>query len=98
MVFAVFLAMETKKLLLGEAVTPLKRKKILEAVNGFSEVKKIISLKTMHLSPDEVLVTIEINYKDDLVVDELEELNDRIEKKIREIIPHAKIYLEPENK
>ncbi len=98
MVFAFFLAMETKKLLLGEAVTPLKRKKILEAVNGFSEVNKIISLKTMHLSPDEVLVTIEINYKDGLVVDELEKLNDRIEKKIREIIPCAKIYLEPENK
>lgn len=98
MIFAVFLAMETKKLLLGEAVTPLKRKNILHTVNAFSEVKKIISLKTMHLSPDEVLVTIEINYKDDLVVDELEELNDKIEKKIREIIPHAKIYLEPENK
>jgi hypothetical protein len=31
-------------------------------------------------------------------VDELEELNDRIEKKIQEIIPNAKIYLEPENK
>lgn len=97
MIFAVFLAMETKKLLLGEAVTPLKRKKILHAVSTFSEVKKIISLKTMHFSPDEVLVTIEINYKDNLVLNELEEINDRIEKKIKEIIPNAKIYLEPEN-
>ncbi len=83
--------------MLGEAVTPLKRKKILHAVSTFGEVKKIISLKTMHFSPDEVLVTIEINYKDDLVLNELEELNDRIEKKIKEIIPNAKIYLEPEN-
>jgi cation diffusion facilitator family transporter len=98
MVFSVFLAVETRRLLLGESVTPLRRKKIIHAVNTFSEVKKIIRLKTMHLSPDEVLVTIEINYKDDLVVDELEELNDRIEKKIQEIIPNAKIYLEPENK
>jgi len=98
MVFAVFLALETKMLLVGEAVTPLKRKKILKAVNSFSEVKEIISLKTMHFSPDEVLVTLEINYKDDLIVDELEELNDKIERKIREIIPKAKIYLEAENK
>jgi divalent metal cation (Fe/Co/Zn/Cd) transporter len=51
----------------------------------------------MHFSPDEVLVTVEINYKDNMVLDELEELNDRIEKKIQEIIPNAKIYLEPES-
>ena len=98
MVFAVFLAFETKKLLVGEAVTPMKRKRILKALDSFGEVKEIISLKTMHLSSDEVLVTLELNYRDDLIVDELEELNDRIEKKIKEIIPNAKIYLEAENK
>jgi cation diffusion facilitator family transporter len=98
MVFAVFLAFETKKLLVGEAVTSLRRKKILKAVRSFGEVKKIISLKTMHLSSDEVLVTLELNYRDGLIVDELEELNDRIEEKIKEIIPNAKIYLEAENK
>lgn len=98
MVFALFLAFETKKLLIGEAVTPLKRRRILKAVNSFDEVEEIISLKTMHLSSDEVLVTLEINYRDSLIVDELEKVNDRIEKKIKEIIPHAKVYLEAENK
>jgi divalent metal cation (Fe/Co/Zn/Cd) transporter len=98
MVFACFLAVETKKLLVGESVTPLKRRKILKAVKSIAEVKKIISLKTMHLSSEEVLVTLEINYKDDLIVDELEKLNDRIEKKIKTIIPSAKVYLECENK
>jgi len=98
MVFAGFLAFESKKLLVGEAVTPLKKRKILKAVQSFDEVKKIISLKTMHLSSDEVLVTLEINYRDDLIVDELEKVNDRIEKKIKDIIPKAKIYLEPEDK
>lgn len=97
MVFALFLAHETKQMLLGEAVTSQKRKKILEVVNSFVEVKHIISLKTMHFSPDEVLITLEINYKDDMIVDELEILNDRIEKKIKEIIPKSKVYLEPEN-
>jgi len=98
MVFALLLAFETKKLLVGEAVTPLKRRKILKAINSFHEVKKIISLKTMHLSTDEVLITVEINYKDDLIVDELEKVNDRIEKKIKEILPKAKVYMEAENK
>ncbi len=52
----------------------------------------------MHLSPEEVLVTMEINYRDELVVEELEKLNDKIEGKIKQIIPNAKIYLEAENK
>jgi len=97
MVFAIILAWETKNLLVGEAVTLLKRNKILKAVGSFDEVKKIISLKTMHLSAEEVLVTLEINYRDDLIVDELEEVNNRIEKKIKDIIPRAKVYLEAEN-
>jgi len=95
--FAVFLALETKKLLLGEAVTPYKREQILAAVREFSEVEKIISLKTMHLSPDEVLLTLELTYIDDLKVPQLEDLNDRIEKAIQAIIPKAQVYLEPEN-
>jgi len=98
MLFALFLAFETKKLLVGEAVTPLKRRRILKAVKSFDEVKEIISLKTMHLSSEEVLVTMEINYEDDLIVDELEKLNDRIEGKIKQIIPNAKVFLEAENR
>ena len=96
MIFALFLANETKNLLVGESVTPLKRKKILKAVNSFDEINKVISLKTMHLSSDDVLVTVEINYRDDIIVDELEKVNDRIERKIKKVIPNAKIYLEAE--
>jgi len=98
MVFAIILAVETKNLLVGEAVTQLKRRKILKAVRSFAEVKEVLRLKTMHLSSEEVLVTLEINYQDDLIVDELEKVNDRIEKKIKDIIPQAKVYLEAENK
>jgi cation diffusion facilitator family transporter len=98
MVFALFLANETKKMLVGEAVTPRKRDQILGCLDSCDEVDKIISLKTMHLSPDEVIVAAEVNYRSDITVDELEVLNDRIEKKIKEIIPNAKVYLEAENK
>jgi cation diffusion facilitator family transporter len=97
MVFALFLANETKKMLVGEAVTPHKRGQILGCLESCDEVEGIISLKTMHLSPDEVIVAAEVNYRKDMTVDELEALNDRIEKKIKEIIPNAKVYLEAEN-
>lgn len=98
MMFSLLLAYETKGLLVGEAVTRNKRRMLLKAVNGFEEVKQVISLKTMHLSPEEVLVALELNYKDNIIVGELEEINDRIEAKIKEIIPDAKVYLEAENR
>jgi divalent metal cation (Fe/Co/Zn/Cd) transporter len=98
MVFALFLANETKKMLVGEAVTPHKREQILGCLESYDEVDRIVSLKTMHLSPDEVIVAAEIDYRNDITVGELEILNDRIEKSIKEVIPNAKVYLEAENK
>ena len=98
MVFALFLANETRKLLVGEAVTPQKREQILGCINSCDEVDRIISLKTMHLSPDDVIVAAEVDYRNDITVDELEALNDRIEQRIKEVIPYAKIYLEAKNK
>ncbi|MDH4220600.1 MAG: hypothetical protein OEY18_15730 [Candidatus Aminicenantes bacterium] len=47
----------------------------------------------MHLSSDEVLVALEIDYRDNMTVDDLERINGEIDSKIKEIIPHAKIYL-----
>lgn len=98
MIFALFLAFESKGLLLGEGVTIKKRKEILQTVTSFHGVEKVISLKTMHLGPEEVLVTLEINYFDNITVAELEKINDRIESRIKKIIPNAKIYLEAENR
>jgi cation diffusion facilitator family transporter len=98
MIFALFLASETKKLLVGEAVTPHKRELILGCIDSCDGVDRIISLKTMHLSPDEVIVAAEVDYRNDITVEELEALNDRIEQKIKEVIPNAKVYLESENK
>ena len=98
MVFALFLAYETRMLLVGEAVTPYRRRKILKIVRSFEEVDEILSLKTMHLSSDEVLVALEIDYKNGMVVGDLEQINLEIEAKIKEIIPRAKVYLEAQKK
>lgn len=98
MVFALFLAFETRMLLVGEAVTLYKRRKILKVVRSFDEVDDILSLKTMHLSSDEVLVALEIDYRDDMIVGDLEQINLEIENKIKEFIPRAKVYLEAQKK
>jgi divalent metal cation (Fe/Co/Zn/Cd) transporter len=70
----------------------------LGCIESHEQVERVLSLKTMHLSTEDVIVAAEINYRDDLTIDQLEDLNDRIEKRIKEFIPNAKVYLEPENK
>jgi cation diffusion facilitator family transporter len=97
MIFAFFLAVETKKLMVGESVSPYKRTKILQAITSFKEVEQVLRLKTMHLSSDEVLIVLEIEYRDGLVVENLERVNNRIEESIKKIIPNARVYLEPED-
>lgn len=92
--FALFLAYEIRNLLVGESVTRRRRGLILGCVRSLSEVERVLSLKTMHLGPDEVLVALEIAFDDSLTVSELEDVTRKIETGIKEIIPKSRIYIE----
>ncbi|WP_458720412.1 cation transporter dimerization domain-containing protein [Candidatus Nitrosocosmicus sp. R] len=99
MAFAVFLAKENKALLIGEAITRRDYKRINDILSKIPEVKRIISIRSMHLAPDDVLIAIEVNVVENLDTDKIESLIDNIENKVREIIPYAnlsKIYVEIE--
>jgi cation diffusion facilitator family transporter len=99
MAFAVFLAKENKALLIGEAITRRDYKRINDIVSEIPEVNRIISIRSMHLAPDDVLIAIEVNLVDNLDTDKIESLIDTIENKVREIIPYtnlSKIYVEIE--
>ncbi|MFQ6038235.1 MAG: cation diffusion facilitator family transporter, partial [Candidatus Aminicenantales bacterium] len=94
MAFSLFLAFETKKLLVGEAVSPYRRRRILKALRNLEGVERVLSLKTMHLSSDEVLVCLDLDYRDRMPLEEIESLNATIEEAIRRIIPGARVYCE----
>jgi cation diffusion facilitator family transporter len=98
MVFAFVLGYEVKKLIIGESISKRKKRLIRDAVESFDEVNKILSLKTMHLSSDAVIVAMEVKFKSNIDIREIEKINDKIEAKIKEIVPKAKCYIEPENK
>ena len=89
MSFAFFLAKENQGLLLGESITARQYKKVVKAVQGISEVKKVVTLRTMHLSPNDVLVGIQVNLEDGLETDQIETVTDKVESKIMEILPKA---------
>ena len=90
MSFAFFLAKENRGLLIGEAISSLQYKQILNKVKEIPEVNKIITMKTMHLSPTTVLVGIEVNLIDGLDTDKIEVVTDTIEHEIMKIIPKSK--------
>ena len=99
MAFAVFLAKENKALLIGEAITRRDYKRINDIVSKIPEVNRIISIRSMHLAPDDVLIAIEVNVVENLDTVKIETLIDSIENKVREIIPYtnlSKIYVEIE--
>ncbi|HUU48884.1 MAG TPA: cation diffusion facilitator family transporter [Nitrosopumilaceae archaeon] len=99
MSFAFFLAKENRGLLLGESLSAEKREEIMDIVSEVPEVNKIVTMKTMHLSPTMVLVGIEVNLIDGLDTDEIEKITDIIEQKILTIIPESKkeyIFIESE--
>jgi cation diffusion facilitator family transporter len=99
MAFAIFLARENKELLIGESISRRDRRRIIDLVSKIPEVNRIISIRSMHLAPEDVLIAIEVSLVDNLDTDKIESVIDNIENKVREIIPYAnlsKIYVEPE--
>ncbi|MGN6624289.1 MAG: cation diffusion facilitator family transporter [Candidatus Nitrosocosmicus sp.] len=99
MAFAIFLARENKELLIGESISRREYKRINSVVSKIPEVNRIISIRSMHLAPEDVLIAIEVSLIDNLDTEKIEYVIDNIENKVREIIPYAnlsKIYVEPE--
>ena len=101
MMFAIFLAKENKDLLIGEAISKSETKQAIKAILTIPEVDQVISMRTMHLSPEDVLVAIEVHIVDGITTDNIELIIDKIEYKVKEVIPYvnlSKIYVELQTK
>jgi divalent metal cation (Fe/Co/Zn/Cd) transporter len=95
-VIAVVLAIEMKSLLIGEAVTPEFDERIRAAIMDGPEVTNIISLRTMHLGPDDVLVAAKLEFACD-TMPALARAIDIVEARVRASVPIAElIYVEPD--
>jgi divalent metal cation (Fe/Co/Zn/Cd) transporter len=64
MIFAFFLAREKKGLLVGEAISRKDYRRITNLVLQIPEVNRIVTMRTMHFAPEDVLVATEVNLKD----------------------------------
>lgn len=94
---AIVLAKENKSLLIGEAASAGQLAQITNAVEDDPSVSRLIHLRTLHLGPEEVLITAKVHYAGELEFAALADAIDRTEKRIRTAVPEATlIFIEPD--
>ncbi len=98
-IFAIFLIRDVKGLLIGEAASPIIYEKIISLISQNKAVNSIVNIKTMHLSPTEILLNADLEFKDNLGTEEIEKTIDEIEKSLKNEIEGLKqINIEAEPK
>jgi cation diffusion facilitator family transporter len=96
-VVAFLLAREMLGLLLGEAAAEPVRRRIVDVTERFAAVDRVVELRTMHVGPQELLVAMDVLFRDGLDTDDIERAIDEIEGAIHDSVPDARaIFVEPE--
>ncbi len=94
---AMLLARETKGLLIGEAADPAVERSILQLAGADKGVERVNGALTMHLSPDQVVVNLSVEFHDDLSADEMELAVERMERRITEAHPQVSaVFVRPQ--
>ncbi len=95
-VVAFALARESRDLLIGESASREMRGAIREAIETIPETEQIRDLLTMHVGPEEILVNVEVAFRDGLDTDGVEDAIRTVERAIRDAVPEVgKIFVEP---
>jgi len=95
---AVWLAIETKGLLIGEAASPETVASIRDMAEQKDEINAINEILTLHMGPEYILVNISINFRNDITADALATLIDALAKEIKVKHPFVKrVFVEAES-
>lgn len=84
---AIWLAYETKSLLIGEAADPDTVARIREAAAAHPLVKTVSEVATLHMGPAFVVVTISVDFVDDINVGQVEAGVTDLSRRVRAIDP-----------
>lgn len=96
-IIAIFLAIEMSSMLVGESALPEEEARIRSAVAGQQGVDSVIHMRTLHTGPDELLVGVKIAVAPGLMIQDMSQIIDAAEERIRQAVPTARwIYIEPD--
>ncbi len=96
---ALWLAYETKSLLIGESAVHPVVQKIREIVQQYSVVEFVNEVLTTHFGPDFILVNLSVDFRDSASAGEIEKVVARIDEEIKQQIPRVKrVFIEGESR
>jgi cation diffusion facilitator family transporter len=94
---AIFIAKETKGLLVGEAASREAVRVIREVVAQGPHVEHVNEVLTLHMGPEYVIATISLDFADDVPAGEIERTVTVLEEEIRRRVPEVKkVFVEAE--
>lgn len=95
---AIWLAFETKGLLIGERARP----EVVEGIRAFAAdlgiVERVNEVLTLHMGPDYVLVTLSLEFRNTVSLGQLEDAIERLDRRIKQAFPEVKkVFVEAES-
>ncbi|MBX3262080.1 MAG: cation diffusion facilitator family transporter [Labilithrix sp.] len=94
-VVAISLARITHALLIGASAEPEDEGRALEITESVEGVEKVTQLLTFHVGPDVAILSMKIGFREGMVVEEVEETINEIERRVRaEMSTMRKIFIE----
>jgi cation diffusion facilitator family transporter len=97
--FAVALAWENKRLLLGESLPKEDEVELRELVAGWDGVERVVDFRTVYFGADKIVVMADVAFDDGLDTEEMDDTITAIEDGIIEARPGVrKVYIEPETR
>lgn len=97
LVIAAILGYESRHLIIGEQVSPQMLARIQEMASDEDAVDSVIRTLTMHVGPDDVLVTLELRFRRGISAQQIQTAIARIERRLRAEFPVIRyIFVEVE--
>ncbi len=94
---ALFMGNETRSLLLGESADPKLIQKISAIFEDEESINRMIYIKSLQLGPEDILISVKVEFNHRLYAKEISNLINGIEKEIRTRFPDVKkIFIEPD--
>lgn len=95
---AIWLAWETKSLLIGEAADPEVTRKIQSIVDRHPGILRVNELITLHMGPNAIVVNISIDFADELGSIQVESAASDLNREIKKAIPEVRrVFIEAES-
>ncbi|MER9329743.1 cation diffusion facilitator family transporter [Mesorhizobium sp. M0488] len=94
---AIFLARESKGLLIGEPASPEVQRQVLAIVQKDPAVQQANGVLTVHMGPEEIVAALSIEFEDHLTAPEIEACVERLEARLKNEMPEiARLFVKPQ--